>query len=243
MPNRREALKASAGLAAFLIPGRSFAQRIDTYFSPVKTEWIIGSRKMRLLEDFSYRDPSGRMWTAKKDWLVDGASIPRLVWSVAGAPFDPPFREASVIHDYYCDVMETNWEETHRVFYDAMITSGTGELEATSKYWAVHRFGPRWDATHRWSGMWPRRTRRTPLAGAVRNRRPGFARDQSSEPSGGSAGSFDPGEYERAERQRAQAEQAAMAEFADMQARIAAGEVRAGDVPEIVSATEAQPQP
>lgn len=125
------------------------------YYSTPKTEWLSDSDGMKLLEAFRYKDPAGRMWTAPSGSVINGASIPRIAWAIVGSPYQMPYRDASIIHDHYCDSMERTWEETHRVFYDAMLTSRTSESEALIKYWAVVRGGPRWDDHYRWSGLWP----------------------------------------------------------------------------------------
>ncbi len=54
------------------------------FVGTVKTEWIEPDRKMRLLDDFAYVDPAGVEWPAPKGSVVDGASIPQVLWSVVG---------------------------------------------------------------------------------------------------------------------------------------------------------------
>lgn len=100
---------------------------------------------MKLLEDFAYVDPHGTRWTARKGASIDGASIPRALWW-SGGPYEGEYREASVIHDYYCaEVPRTaTWRAVHRVFYDAMLTSGVSKERALVMYGAVFRHGPRW---------------------------------------------------------------------------------------------------
>ena len=41
--------------------------------------------------------------TVPAGYSTDGASIPRLMWSLVGSPFDPRFVAAAVVHDWYCD--------------------------------------------------------------------------------------------------------------------------------------------
>lgn len=36
-------------------------------------------------------------------YRFDGASIPRLLWSLIGSPFDPDLMTAACVHDWYCD--------------------------------------------------------------------------------------------------------------------------------------------
>ena len=77
--------------------------------------------------------------------LVDGASIPSVFWSIIGAPFTGKYREASVIHDHYCETKSRHWKAVHRVFLDGMLASGVNDYQAKLMYLAVYRFGPRWD--------------------------------------------------------------------------------------------------
>ena len=62
-----------------------------TFSGNPKTEWLVNAseedRDMRLLEDFDYTDPDGRVWPAPKDSIVNGASIPRPLWSTVGSPY------------------------------------------------------------------------------------------------------------------------------------------------------------
>lgn len=120
------------------------AQTWGRYNGPPQVEFTRDGRYVRLLRDFVYTDPKGQQWKAPRGWLVDGASIPRPLWAVAGGPFAGPYRDASIIHDFYCDRKSRPWLEVHRTFYFAMRASGVSEAEAREKYLAVYKFGPRW---------------------------------------------------------------------------------------------------
>src|SRR4051812_31635812 len=78
---------------------------------------------------------------------VDGASIPQALWSIVGSPFTGKYVQASVIHDYYCDVRVRRWQHVHRIFYEAMLVSGVSETRAKIMYAAVYFAGPRWSDT------------------------------------------------------------------------------------------------
>jgi hypothetical protein len=101
-------------------------------------------RNFELVEPFGYIDPNGVRWQAEKGLVTDGASIPQVLWSVVGGPYEGNYRRAAIIHDFYCDRKYRNWERVHRVFYDAMLTGGVNLLKAKLMYYAVWRFGPRW---------------------------------------------------------------------------------------------------
>jgi hypothetical protein len=102
-------------------------------------------QNMELRAPFSYKDSAGVSWSVPAGTQVDGASIPSVFWSILGAPFTGKYREASVIHDYYCQTHSRHWKAVHRVFYDGMLARGVDSTQASLMYLAVYRFGPRWD--------------------------------------------------------------------------------------------------
>lgn len=113
----------------------------------VKVEWLRGDeseRKMKLLEDFIYIDPKGKKWVAPKGYATDGASIPQAFWTLVGGPFEGAYREAAVIHDWYCDTKEEPWKDVHRIFYYANRAAGVSEHKAKVLYTAVLAGGPKW---------------------------------------------------------------------------------------------------
>jgi hypothetical protein len=110
----------------------------------VKTEWLEDPRLMKVLEDFGYEDPSGKLWTAPAGAEVDGASIPQAFWSIIGGPFEGEYRNASVVHDIACDRKQDSWESVHRMFYEACLCGGTDPTKAKVMFAAVWLFGPKW---------------------------------------------------------------------------------------------------
>lgn len=62
-----------------------------TFSGNPKTEWLTSAvspdRDMKLLENFSYDDPSGRKWLAPVNSVINGASIPIALWSTVGSPY------------------------------------------------------------------------------------------------------------------------------------------------------------
>jgi hypothetical protein len=117
------------------------------YQGTVKTEWLDEGRKMRLLSDFSFTDPNDMVWLAPKDRVIDGASIPKFVWSIIGSPFSGKYRRASVIHDIACEEKIRTWESVHLAFYYAMRASDVSTIKAKIMYAAVYHKGPRWPIT------------------------------------------------------------------------------------------------
>jgi hypothetical protein len=110
-----------------------------------QVQFLPDGRNMRLTAGLVFYDPSEIRWAVPADAVVDGASIPKFLWSVFGGPFEGRYRDGSIIHDWYCDIRTRPWQATHRVFYDAMCVSGVPPKTALIMYFAVRWKGPRWD--------------------------------------------------------------------------------------------------
>lgn len=132
-----------------VISSYAFSQEMNFghFEGKVKVEWLQGKsaeRRMQLLEEFSYIDPKGKRWVAKKGYVTDGATIPKVFWSFVGGPFDGQYRDAAVIHDQYCDSKTEPSTDVHRIFYYANRASGVSELKSKILYAAVRIGGPKW---------------------------------------------------------------------------------------------------
>jgi Protein of unknown function (DUF1353) len=140
----RRALKFAILAALFVYIPVVSAEPQGAFSGRIVAEWLADGRDMRLLEPFGYTSSDGRKWNVPAGAIVDGASIPQFFWSVIGAPFSGAYRDASVIHDYYCDQRNRKFEDVHKVFYEAMLASKISQSKAWIMYQAVERFGPRW---------------------------------------------------------------------------------------------------
>src|SRR5882724_9715874 len=114
------------------------------YSGTVDTRWDADGRTMTLLNELRYTDPKGVVWIAPAGSEVDGASIPRALWSIFGGPFEGRYRNASVLHDVAYDQKSRPWQQVDRMFYDAMRCSGVGPVEAKTFYYALYRHGRHW---------------------------------------------------------------------------------------------------
>jgi len=111
------------------------------YSGPIETRWENDGRSMTLLNELRYTDPKGVVWIAPAGSKVDGASIPRSLWSLMGGPFEGKYRNASVLHDVSYDQHIRPWQECDRMFYNAMRCSGVSAIEAKTMFYALYRFG------------------------------------------------------------------------------------------------------
>ena len=118
------------------------------YSGQVEARWENDGRNMTLLSELRYTDPEGVLWIAPAGSVVDGASIPRVLWSLMGGPFDGKYRNASVLHDVAYDQKTRPWKLCDRMFYNAMRCSGVAATEAKTMYYALYRHGRHWKRPH-----------------------------------------------------------------------------------------------
>jgi len=117
---------------------------MGSYEGELKLRWISDGRLMELLDVFAFIDQKEKRWHVPSGTRVDGASIPQLLWSIIGSPYVGKYRDASVVHDFFCSVRTEPCAETHKMFFEAMIVSGVSQRRALIMYAAVRYAGPRW---------------------------------------------------------------------------------------------------
>jgi hypothetical protein len=103
------------------------------------------NRNVRVIDDFTFTEAAnGTVWEAPSGSLVNGASIPQVLWSLVGSPFTGDYVYGSIVHDVACDTRARSWRDTHYMFYLACLAGGTRRGLAKLLYLAVRNFGPRW---------------------------------------------------------------------------------------------------
>lgn len=118
--------------------GNFSGEPVADWLTEAKTD-----RRMQLRETFWFKDPDEKTWTAPADYQVDGASIPRPLWALVGAPYVGNYRRASIVHDWACDEAEGDNKARRaadRMFYHACRAGGCSVFEAVLLYIGV-RFG------------------------------------------------------------------------------------------------------
>lgn len=141
-------LALAIGFGLLLAPAGPVRAANGKFLGNVVVKWIDDDagpdREMLLMEPFGFRDANGSEWWAPKGAKIDGASIPRVLWSTVGSPFTGDYRRASVVHDYYCETKERPWQAVHRMFYEGVLAAGVPQRQAKVLYAAVYGGGPRW---------------------------------------------------------------------------------------------------
>lgn len=96
-------------------------------------------RDMELLENFYFIDPDGKQWNADKGEIIDGASIPRFLWTYVGSPYTRDYRRASIVHDVAVRGLGDTPErkKADMMFYHACIVGGCSKFESWVLYLGV----------------------------------------------------------------------------------------------------------
>jgi hypothetical protein len=121
---------------------------LGSYVGDVIVQMLVHpgrDRHARVYRPFSYIDSTGREWPVPEGAIINGASIPRPLWSIIGSPFVGDYRRAAAVHDYYCTrgVRERyDYRAVHWMFRDGCRSDGLTPLWLYSR--PVQWWGPRW---------------------------------------------------------------------------------------------------
>ena len=105
-----------------------------------KTEWLADKgddRDMRVIEAFWYLDPGGRRWDVPAGTIINGASIPRTLWSSIGSPYTGDYRRAALVHDAAVGREGVLRPQADTMFYFACLCGGCSVLQAKLLYAGV----------------------------------------------------------------------------------------------------------
>ena len=85
---------------------------------PLCGDWV-GPGLFRLSATFLYRNGSIAV-DVPAGFVSDGASIPKIAWSIVGGPWTGKYRNAAVVHDYLYSVQTFTRRITDREFLRGM---------------------------------------------------------------------------------------------------------------------------
>jgi len=122
----------------------ALAQVKGGFYGELWLKPLDDGRNMEVVKPVGFVDSEARKWEVPIKSITDGASIPRVLWSLIGSPFTGHYRRAAVLHDYYSVTKRRSWRDTHNLFYEAMIKDGVDPKQALLMWATVYRFGPRW---------------------------------------------------------------------------------------------------
>lgn len=106
------------------------------------TRWK-GEREMELIEEFIFTDKKQKEWCVPVGAILNGATIPKSLWSVIGSPYVGCYRRASVVHDYFVgegdnpDVSFKDRRLADKMFFQASRAGGCSWNQAAMLYIGV----------------------------------------------------------------------------------------------------------
>ncbi len=99
---------------------------------PLCGYWI-GPGLFKLTAAFLYRNGSIEV-DVPAGFVSDGASIPKIAWSIVGGPWTGKYRNAAVVHDYLYSVQTFTRRITDREFLVGMKGLGVGWWKRGTMY-------------------------------------------------------------------------------------------------------------
>lgn len=102
-------------------------------------------RIVRTVEGFTQIDSELRELWVPPGSIANGASIPRILWTVYGSPFVGDYRISAVVHDVHCALKVFSPYVVNRAFFEGMIVDQVRIGKARNMYRAVKWFGPKWE--------------------------------------------------------------------------------------------------
>ena len=106
-------------------------------------EFLPNGRDIKVVKSLSFWC-GAEWWVVPENAIVNGASIPRIMWFFIGSPFVGKYRRASMVHDVCCERKQRSHNAVHSMFYRAMLCDGVPKYKAKIMYNAVKYFGPKW---------------------------------------------------------------------------------------------------
>lgn len=94
-------------------------RRIKKVFPKRLKGYLVGKGQWKLTHTFIY-DNEPIYISVPRGFVTDGASIPRIVWTLIGSPWSGRYARAAVIHDFLYHIQTTTRWEADRIFYQAM---------------------------------------------------------------------------------------------------------------------------
>jgi hypothetical protein len=112
-------------------------------------EWLEDAfvPTVRVVEDFGYRQPGGKLWSVSRGQVLDGRCMPTLFRDLVGEPFDVRFRKSAVVYDSAARTMVEPWQDAQRMFFEASVTEGVAVRDAKVMYLLLAVQGSRWEVS------------------------------------------------------------------------------------------------
>ena len=107
------------------------------WLTPLQSDWVDGADEIEVTSPLMYRGDDGNLYIAPRYTRSNGASIPRLLWSCLGHPFQHDTRRPAVMHDHHYTLADMPRARADAIFYESMIANGCRRSKARAFYWGV----------------------------------------------------------------------------------------------------------
>ncbi len=101
----------------------------------------ISNRKKAVTKTYRAILPDYNILEVYKGFVYDGASIPRISWSIIGSPFTGKYQRAAFIHDAIYGIEAFSRLKCDNIFLDIMEEHGCNYIQRHLIYRAVRLFG------------------------------------------------------------------------------------------------------
>ena len=110
-----------------MFSGKTVLERIDSTVYELKSSLSFENEKYKV--------------TIKSGLMTDGASIPKIFWSIIGCPLNGKYVGSALIHDGLYASHILSKEESDLLFLDMMKDNGVAKWRRKLMYYAVKYFG------------------------------------------------------------------------------------------------------
>ena len=115
---------------------------MSSFTNELSVTFLEGKKlRIQLNEDLVYwrTDSKGDKITeiAEEGFICDGASIPRVLWSILGSPLSGLYRNPAVLHDKWYREGKYSRRKCDRLFLEAMKVAGVGLIKRRVIYSGV----------------------------------------------------------------------------------------------------------
>lgn len=97
----------------------------------------VDSRLFKTLQDLTYIANNGEIILVPAGFITDGASIPKIFWSIIGSPFTGKYKKPALIHDYLYAIHLTSRKRVDSIFIEGMKYLGVSRIKRVLMWFAV----------------------------------------------------------------------------------------------------------
>lgn len=92
---------------------------------------------VKTLQDIIYIANNGDIVLVPVGFVTDGASIPKIFWSIIGSPFTGKYKKPALIHDYLYATHLTSRKRADSIFIEGMKYLGVSRVKRVLMWLAV----------------------------------------------------------------------------------------------------------